>query len=286
MTLVHSLIAASYHPARKFNFLLKRVGVSQNSRLRIINYHDIAPNQIEIFKRQIEWISRSWKFVTPWEFAKMIKGEYPIVGSNVLLTFDDGFISGYTIAMEVLKSMNIKAVYFIVTDFVNVAGGTNFKEFVAKNIYPNLSPEEVPNHWSSMTWDNLSWLCETGHSIGTHSSTHARLSTLKKESDLEVEICDSIDILERKLGINVDHFAYPFGNLKSFSSEALKVARKRLTFIHTGLRGDNACGTSSWALRRDDIQPRYSINLIGSFLEGVADIHYKRDIAVFESWGK
>ncbi len=71
---------------------------------------------------------------------------------------------------------------------------------------------------------------------------HARLSELKQANELEDEIIDSADVLENNLGVRVEHFAYPFGNLASFSPAALAVAKRRFTFIYSDMRGDNACG--------------------------------------------
>jgi peptidoglycan/xylan/chitin deacetylase (PgdA/CDA1 family) len=136
-----------------------------------------------------------------------------------------------------------------------------------------------------MAWHDLSWLLETGHTIGAHTRTHARLSELRQANELEAEIIDSANVLERNLGVKVEHFAYPFGDLDSFSPSALALARQRFSFIYTGLRGDNARGAPSWSLRRDAIAPSNSLGLVGSLLEGGADIRYAQEIAQCESWG-
>jgi peptidoglycan/xylan/chitin deacetylase (PgdA/CDA1 family) len=137
-----------------------------------------------------------------------------------------------------------------------------------------------------MTWNDLAWLLEAGHTIGSHTRKHARLSELKQANELEAEIIESANVIERNLGVKVEHLAYPFGDLASFSPEALGVAKQRFSFIYTGLRGDNARGAPPpWALRRDVIFPSNSFGLIGALLEGGADIRYARELAKYESWG-
>jgi peptidoglycan/xylan/chitin deacetylase (PgdA/CDA1 family) len=285
MPLIHSLLAAAYQPLRLGNNLLRRVGVRAGSRLRVLLYHDIAPHEQERFAAQLRWLAQSWTFVSPQQFEDMMRGGAPINGANLLLSFDDGFASNRKVAEEILNPMGIKALFFIVSDFVNLMDGDDFRDFIAHHICPGLPIEAVPDHLRNMTWNDLAWLLETGHTIGAHTRTHARLSELKQTDEIEFEIAESADVIERNLGVKVEHLAYPFGDLDSFSPEALGVAKQRFSFIYTGLRGDNARGALPWSLRRDVISPANAFGLIGALLEGGADIRYARDLALCESWG-
>jgi peptidoglycan/xylan/chitin deacetylase (PgdA/CDA1 family) len=285
MPLIHSLLAAAYQPLRLGNNLLRSVGLRDGSRLRVLLYHDIAPHEQKRFAAQLHWLAQSWSFVSPQQFEDMMRGDAPITGANLLLSFDDGFASNRKVAEEILNPLGIKALFFVVSDFVNLMDGDDFRAFIAHHICPGLPIVAVPDHFRNMTWNDLAWLLETGHTIGAHTRTHARLSELKQANELEAEIIDSANVLESNLGVKIEHFAYPFGNLSSFSPAALAVVRQRFSFIYTGLRGDNACGAPPWALRRDTIAPANSHGLIGALLEGGADIRYARDLAQCESWG-
>ena len=66
--------------------------------------------------------------------------------------------------------------------------------------------------------------------------------------------------------------------------DALRVARKRFPFVYTGLRGNNTFKTPPWAIRRDAVQPYDSLNLIGTLLEGGADIQYSSSLKTYENW--
>ena len=285
MSLIHSLLAAFYPVLRLHNNLLRQFGVKSDARLRVLIYHDIAPQDQETFATQLRWMAQSWTFVSPQLFTAMIRGDYPINGANLLLTFDDGFTSNRKVVEEVLNPIGIKALFFVVSAFVDIAGGDNYQAFVARHIWPGLLPDAVPDHWRNMTWDDLSWLLECGHTIGAHTRTHARLSELAEATKLEEEIIACANVLEQKLGVAIEHFAYPFGNLASISPAAQAIARRRFKYIYTGLRGDNARPAPPWALRRDHIEPTHVSGLIGAFLEGGADMHYTRKISQYESWG-
>lgn len=283
MSLKHSILSAYYLPLRTKNNLQRYFGVKTDARLRIINYHNILPQHQEKFAAQLRWLTRSWQFVSPQSFAAMVSGDLPIIGSNLLLTFDDGFASNRKVVEDVLNPMGIQAMFFVVPDFVNIVDDEESRNFVANNIWLSRPPET--EDWRNMKWTDLEWLLETGHSIGAHTKTHARLSNLKEVRELEIEIIECADVLKSKLGVEIEHFAFPFGNLVSFSPSALEVALQRFKFIYTGLRGDNAIGNPAWALQRDAIEPTNSFGLVGALLEGGADIRYAPDFSQYLSWG-
>jgi peptidoglycan/xylan/chitin deacetylase (PgdA/CDA1 family) len=136
-----------------------------------------------------------------------------------------------------------------------------------------------------MAASDLQHLAAAGHTVGGHTATHARLSGVPV-ANLATEIVASADALETMVNQSVDHFAYTFGNLQSFSADALRVARQRFSHIYTGLRGDNAVNRLPWALCRDSIKPADSLLLAGSFLEGGADKLYTQDLATYQAWGR
>jgi peptidoglycan/xylan/chitin deacetylase (PgdA/CDA1 family) len=294
MLLHHRILSAAYHPIKLAKAIGRPLGLISANQLRVLLYHDIAPRDQANFAAQMRWLKRSWRFVSAEQFAAMVSGQEPIRGRNLLLSFDDGFASNRVVAEEVLNPMGIRALFFVMSDFVGMEDKNEARQFIAENIYPGTRAAELPAHWCNMGWSDLEVLLQQGHSVGGHTSTHARLSKIKTESDLEREIIASANVLEHRLGVAVEHFAYTFGDLASFSDQALAVARRRFRFIYSGLRGDNAAGVESYALKRDsaafqDAFSNYSVfsnNLLGAFLEGAADFKYAEDIGLLSSWGR
>jgi peptidoglycan/xylan/chitin deacetylase (PgdA/CDA1 family) len=283
MTWKHDFLAAGYFPLRFANRLLRSKGSHSGGRLRVLLYHDIPPQFEEAFASQLRWISRTWRFVTPREFELMIIGQAPILEDCVLLTFDDGFSSNRRVAEKILNPMGIKAIFFVVSNFIELMRSDDWKVFISKFIYPSYSPEEVPDHWTNMTWSDLAYLLDTEHTIGSHTANHRKLSDLFPNQLFE-EIISSANKLENKLGVEVEHFAYTFGSLKSFSANALSVAGMRFKYVHTGMRGDNAISLVPCAIRRDAMTPLDYKFLLGSLLEGGADFMYSEDLKIYESW--
>lgn len=280
----HRLLAASYTLLKVVRVLPRPFGLGSGNSLRVLTYHDIAPAEESLFEAQLRWLQRSWKFVTPGQFERLVSGEEPVAGRNLLLTFDDGFASNRVVAERVLGPLGIRALFFAVSDFVAIEDRKDAREFIARNIYPGMSVNDVPAHWYNMGWTDLEGLLDQGHLIGSHTRTHARLSQVKSEVDLEREVIDSANTLSLRLGIPIEHFAYTFGNIDSISPMALATARRRFRFIYSSLRGDNAKGVSPLTLRRETVSAKDPLSLMGAFTEGLADFRYAGSRARLASW--
>ena len=292
MSIHHRLLAGTYQPLKLVKNIARSLRLSPADRLRVLLYHDIAPGDLDRFGAQLRWLAKSWNFVSPDLFAAMISGDEPISGRNLLVTFDDGFASNRIVAEQVLRPMGVRAIFFVVSDFAAMEDRGEARRFIADRVQPGADPDDLPEHWGNMGWTDLEALLEQGHCIGAHTRTHARLSDVTDEHELNREIVSSADTLRRRLGAPVEHFAYPFGDLASFSLEALMVAGRRFRFVHSGLRGGDEGGVSPFALRRDasagqDRSSNYSVfsnSLLGTFLEGGADFRYTASGDQLDSW--
>jgi peptidoglycan/xylan/chitin deacetylase (PgdA/CDA1 family) len=280
----HSVMAAGYPVFKVAKSIGCLLGIASPDSLRVLTYHDIAPKEERHFAAQLRWLARSWRFVSAEQFVSLISNHEPIRGRNLLLTFDDGFASSRRVAEQVLEPMGIRALFFTVSDFVSIEDRREAREFIVQHIQPGCSVNDLPAHLYNMGWSDLEFLLERGHSIGGHTRTHARLSCLMSEFDLEREIISSADTLANRLGTTIEHFAYTFGDLASFSPLALAVARRRFRFIYSGLRGDNARGVPPFALRRDAVTPQDSRPLLGAYVEGAADYRYAHSGIQLASW--
>ena len=284
MRFLHNALAASYPALNLFQRFGNFTGFKSSQRLRVLLYHDIAPEEHEDFERQLGWLSHRWTFISPEQFASFIKGEATIQNDSLLLTFDDGFASNLIVTEKILNPMGIKALFFVVSDFVAIEDSEEARQFIVRHILPGTSMDKLPNHMCNMRWADLEVLLEQGHMIGAHTRSHVRLSEIRSLDGLADEIVSSADRLENRLGVRLENFAYTFGDLDSFSYQALQVAQQRFRYVYSGLRGNNVIGTSSFAIRRDALTPTNPHALVGAFLEGGADFIYKRSLNHLEEW--
>ena len=101
-----------YYPLKITKNIIELLGIASNDSLRVLIYHDIAPYDYDSFEKQLRWLSRSWNFITPEQFSAMVSGHEKIKGRNLLITFDDGFLSNRIVAEKILNPMRIKAIFF------------------------------------------------------------------------------------------------------------------------------------------------------------------------------
>ena len=263
--------------------IARGVGALPASHLRILLYHDVPPNSIERMERQLRLLARHWRFVTPRQLEESALGGEPLPRRSLLVTFDDGLASNRVVAETLLARLGIRAVFFVLPELLEIVDREQARAFISRRILPGRSPDSLPPHLTGMSWSDLEALLDQGHTIGSHTMSHARLAGLSK-ADLEREVVGSGDAIAARLGASVDHFAYPFGDVGSFSALALAASRLRYRFIHSGVRGDNRpplCGP----LLRDSVSPDEPHSIVGAFVEGAADPLYRSARAKLETWG-
>ncbi|HSI14712.1 MAG TPA: polysaccharide deacetylase family protein [Chthoniobacter sp.] len=159
--------------------------------------------------------------------------------ADISLTFDDGDASAIA-GLEPLRVHSFQATQFLVADRI---GKTNDWD----NTGAPLMNESQVREWLA-----------AGHTIGSHSMTHARLTSLSPEAARE-EIRASRARLEDLFGISVEAFAYPWGEWNQRVADEVASAGYHRAF--TIDRGVNAASVNPFALRRNCVwfawrQPR------------------------------
>ena len=116
---------------------------------------------------------------------------------RIVLTFDDGFRNVFQNALAPLTEGGWHAMQFLVPDCIGKMNEWDLREGEAPEVL--MDAVEVRD-----------WLA-AGHSIGSHSLTHARLTRLSIR-DAREEIIASKKKLEDTFGVPIQHFCYPYGD--------------------------------------------------------------------------
>ena len=275
----HLLIVVKYRAKRIFNSINFR-----RSDLRILLYHEISPHEVKRFTRQIDACLKNWAFVDPNTLGQVFSERRSEDAKQLMLTLDDGFSSDFRIAQDVLNPRGIKAIFFVVPEFINSASNEEQEEFIYEQLYPGVSRRRVPAHLRSMSWEQVKMLSSQGHVIGSHSTSHKRLSSVAMENELRHEIVDSGRVIESIIGKKVEHFAFPFGNLSSLSLSALKVASDNYKYVYSGMRGSNYLSTERFVFRRETVFPWDPFGFEDAVLAGAADSRFVGSLEVLDEW--
>ncbi len=128
----------------------------------------------------------------------------PDRGLTVAVTFDDAYRSVFEHAYPVLRALGMPATVFVPTDLV----GTG-----APMSWPGIEQWLNGPHAREligMSWAQLGELADAGWEIGSHTRSHARLTSLHDDA-LADELTGSREQCERRLGRPCRTLAYPYG---------------------------------------------------------------------------
>ena len=163
----------------------------------ILVYHHVRPQEgwakttwswkmtvtPETFEKQMKWLyDKGYTTMTLSELTAAIRGETPMPGKPVVITFDDNNLSQYDVAVPIMEKYGQKAVFYLIAKYLDSANMVNR--------------------------DRALELQAKGHEIASHTMTHRALTGLN-DTDTIWELEESKRVLEELTGKPVKHVAYP-----------------------------------------------------------------------------
>lgn len=164
----------------------------------------------EWFGRLCGVLRRRFHVVSLSEVQRILASGKPPPRRTVAITFDDCYRDNLD-AARVLADHGLPACFFVPTRFV----GTD-------HVFDwDRSLKRMPN----LTWDEVREMAALGHEIGSHTVNHADFGVVGPD-EARRELVDSRKELENRLGQRVRFFAYPYGGVKNFRPEYLKLVQE------------------------------------------------------------
>jgi peptidoglycan/xylan/chitin deacetylase (PgdA/CDA1 family) len=210
--------------------------------IRILYYHSVFDDERAGFKNQLNYIRNYAEFASLDDAVSMLDSGDSIDGRYVCITFDDGYKNNFTNAFPILMEQNVKAAFFVSTDYIG-----------------DPSSEHPPRKWvfrglpfETLTWDECRRMASEGMTIGSHTLDHPRLIELDRES-VTAQLLKSKKKIEAELCRPCIHFSCPFGRLgTAFDKDRDPVIAKEIGFrsFLTTVRGRMVQGDSAYFMRR------------------------------------
>jgi peptidoglycan/xylan/chitin deacetylase (PgdA/CDA1 family) len=157
------------------------------------------------FAAQLDWLERNDYHVIRLErLVDFLAGRTALPRRSVVITIDDGYESVYRYALPLLRKHGYPATLFVYTDFIGAGN-------------------------EALTWPQLQEMAASGLiDVQAHSKTHRNLiERAPSENDaqyrqaLESEVRPPRELLERKLGLPVREYAYPYGDANDLVLDVL-----------------------------------------------------------------
>ncbi|QOG13229.1 polysaccharide deacetylase family protein [Arcobacter sp. FWKO B] len=171
---------------------------------------DRCSNDLAIFEEHLKYIKQNFTTIFPGEEIK---------GKCVCLTFDDAYADFYFLIYPLLQKYGLKALLAVPSRYILDdcdKDPTLRMGFEHNDLFINYE------QGTFCTFKELKEMLDSGLvQIGSHSHSHIDLTA--SGVDLELELRHSKEILESKLGTEVNSFVFPFGK---YNQEVLKHSQK------------------------------------------------------------
>lgn len=257
---------------RKILLDILSVGVIPSPYIHILNGHfiqeaanDFSDQNFDLF---IQKLMTSYQLISLDEAIPLITNKVNVDYPKLALTFDDGFLECYTKMIPVLEKYNIKAAFFINPMSIEKQDEKFASSFIKDNLRVELSKK-------FMKWDMIREIQSLGHTIGSHTTSHANLKGLSP-FELQKEIVQSKEEIENATGEVCNNFAFPFGNQNYFDKNSIKLVKQTYNYAFTsGLYDSYFFEGDKQILSRRHFECNWPINHIKYFTSGKRELNLK-----------
>ena len=164
------------------------------------------------FEAQMKYLKKNgYHVVSIDQLLDFIDYKEQLPEKSIVITFDDAWRSIFDVALPILIKYDFTATFFIYTDFIG--GG------------------------KAMTWKQIETLSKIGFDIQCQTKTHRNLAVPKKNESfkeyfesIEMEIGYPKKLLKKKLNIDCNFLAYPYGETNNLVIALLKKHGYRAAF--------------------------------------------------------
>lgn len=176
--------------------------------IKVLMYHRIVEKEkkgidkysvtIDDFKTQLKILELlNFTPITFQDYKLYLEDKLTLPKKPIILTFDDGYLDTFELAIPALLEFDMRAVIFVM-------GNRSLK-------HANWDKKEAHYGTELMTNEQILVASSLGFEIGAHSMNHKHLTELS-ELEIREEIMDSMRSIESILGKQIYSFAYPYGS--------------------------------------------------------------------------
>jgi peptidoglycan/xylan/chitin deacetylase (PgdA/CDA1 family) len=178
--------------------------------------------------------------------------DYPMVA----FTFDDGFEDCYSAIAPILEDFGVSAAFFINPNFAE-GDETYIANFTERVVF---TPGKRP-----MRWNEIADLHRRGHIIGAHTMDHYMINN-DSYVELEYQIGECKSIIEDKLSVPCDYFAFPYGRLEHANMNSIDIACKYYRYVFSQSDYRHYFSFDGRVINRRHFEPFWPVSHVYYFL--------------------
>lgn len=229
--------------------------------IHILNGHMInkgIPDNIsrDYFRYQLQQLHRHARFIKIEEAVSLILNHENVNEPLIAFTFDDGFMECHSMIAPVLEEFNVNAAFFINPNFVD-GDDCYIRNFTEKIV---LTPGKSPMHW-----EEIKDLHNRGHIIGAHTMDHYMIND-NNVQELEWQIGNCKNVIEAKLSVPCDYFAFPYGRLEHANRCSIDIACNHYKYVFSQSDYKHYFSFNGHVINRRHFEPFWPIRHLYYFL--------------------
>lgn len=222
----------------------------------MLNRGPADPSSAVSFYRQLKQLQKQVRFIPIEEAVQLILNKCQPCDPLVAFTFDDGFEECYSALAPVLEDFGVNAAFFINPNFVE--GDENYIAHFTQQIVR--TPGKRP-----MKWDEIEELHRRGHIIGAHTMDHYNINTQDRKV-LEYQIGKCKSVIEDRLSVPCEYFAFPYGRLEHANAEAIAIACRYYQYIFSQSDYKHYFSFGGRVINRRHFEPFWPVPHLSYFL--------------------
>ena len=175
--------------------------------VRVLMYHrvrDRARDPFSVspaaFERQVAWLAAEGRAIGVAALEAGLRGERTLPAGAVVVTIDDGFRDAYATALPILRAHRVPAVLFVTVGAIE----------------ERTTPPRAATDDDHVSWDELAALETGGVIVTSHGWDHQSLGPMSP-AEVQEQLGRSRALLQRRLGVPAQAFAYPYGTQADYS---------------------------------------------------------------------
>lgn len=226
----------------------------------MVDWHHDNNTDGERFAKQLEKLHKCCDFVNIEDAVQMILEHKQVTRCTIAFTFDDGWRDCYTQIAPQLEKYGVNAIFFINPNLADAADGHNEKYIEDFTVNTTKSPGKRP-----LTWTQIKDLQNRGFIIGAHTLDHYCIND-DNIIELEHQIGDCRKVLEEKLGILCEYFAFPYGRLEHANPKSIDIACHYYKYVFSQSDHKHFFSFNGRVINRRHFEPFWPVSHVKYFL--------------------
>ena len=226
----------------------------------MVDWHHDDDKDGERFAKQLAELHKYCKFVNFEDAVRMIVNHEKVDVPTVAFTFDDGWRDCYTQIAPQLERYGVNAMFFINSNFADAADNNDAAYIENFTVNTTKSPGKLP-----ITWEQIKALQKRGFLFGAHTLDHYCIND-DNIDELEHQIGDCRIIIEQRLGVPCEYFAFPYGRLEHANPKSIDIACKYYKYVFSQSDYEHFFSYGGRVINRRHFEPFWPVSHVKYFL--------------------